>query len=297
MGSMGMMDADTMGQTGMGGAQSLDDIVNENWKAMRRRSVPVQYSADHGSMSESSMRRVSMMEFGDTSPHGQLDTYGFESPSAAMDSIIRSGNGFSKNEQSQRPADLMLNTQFPGQTPSYTSVPPGSAYASPLHQNNAMDIDMTSPYGNMGMSVGITDSNFNNLMGTDVTASNVYGSNHFESPLIGSPIHVDFKTGTESGQQPANLGVADQKEHFATPQAQSSSQDAHNSRNNSQSQSLPSNSRTQSSAFSNQSPANQGSATGQYGQEPQVRPMPPEAALAQIKFPWSTPTGMHFSIG
>ena len=61
----GDVDMMVMGQDGMGGGmaggQSLDDIVNQNAKAIRRQSMPHTFGGSPNHM-DPGMRRISMME-------------------------------------------------------------------------------------------------------------------------------------------------------------------------------------------------------------------------------------------
>ncbi|KAJ4983326.1 GATA zinc finger [Stagonosporopsis vannaccii] len=205
----GVMDlgAADMGTFGPGGTegQSLDDIVSQNDKANRRRSVPVyarqpshpQLQQQHSQQQHqhppsmhmtSPTRSMSMMSFGD--PNGAaMDDFAFDmSTAAGMDNMMRN-NAYSRPNANMQSADtLAIKTQFNNAaSPFSTMAAPGSNYASPIH--TAADLDMSmSPYPNhMSMPLEMDDS-LNSMMQTDM---NMFGSNQFNTQMIESPLNAN----------------------------------------------------------------------------------------------------------
>ncbi|KAF2466705.1 white collar [Lindgomyces ingoldianus] len=281
--------------------QSLDDIVSQNDKANRRRSMPVSYGTNQMQMGSPDNRRLSMMSFGDPAA-GNLGDFRFNmSPRTAMDSMMRNSSGFpqsSTEPQPERPSpnSLAINTQFSNQNSPYQPMPPpGSAYASPLHPNVSLDVDMTSPYPNaMSMPLDMTDPALG-IMGTDM---NMFSGSQFGNTMMDSPIAQEFASPlSPSDQNLANLQAPDQYGNGSmagggTPDVRSGIPSRTNSREQS---SARSNSRPQSEPHSSsQSIPTQMSASSLQVQEP-VAPPPPQDlnvdTFSQIKFPWTTPPG------
>ncbi|EOD48970.1 putative white collar protein [Neofusicoccum parvum UCRNP2] len=197
---MGVMGQDEMGPNMMVG-HSLDDIVNQNSKAMRRQSVPVHYTSGRQSDLETDMRRVSMMEFSGAAP-GQLDQFQFDPATAApnMDSLMSVGDGFARRnsgyQQRRRPSagDLSLDTRLHNAQQQYDNMAPPGSYASPLAPTTGLDMGMTSPYVSAGlsMSMDMQDPSLSMMNAGDGTPMQMYSQAQFASPLMGSPIGPDF---------------------------------------------------------------------------------------------------------
>lgn len=288
---------DDMSPYNMVGGQSLDDIVNQNTKAMRRRSVPIHYGANPTSMKEQEIRRMSMMDFTGAMSGGSLDNFQFDpSGNSSMGSIMRSGEQYSRppgDNIRQRPSagDLALNTQFPNQASPFTSMPaPGSTYASPLHLNAPLDMDMTSPYNANGlpMPLDMNDPSLSAMMGNDM---NLFTQPPFSSPITNSPVNQDFAASIQgTPQEPTNPTLQPPEQFGAgsestTPGIRSTMP----SRTNSQEQSVRSSSRPQSNPLLSQSSSNQISTTSTFGPEPPPQTQTTIEAVNRQKFPWVTP--------
>lgn len=299
---MGVMGQDEMGPNMMVG-HSLDDIVNQNSKAMRRQSVPVHYTSGRQSDLETDMRRVSMMEFSGAAP-GQLDQFQFDPATAApnMDSLMSVGDGFARRnsgyQQRRRPSagDLSLDTRLHNAQQQYDNMAPPGSYASPLAPTTGLDMGMTSPYVSAGlsMSMDMQDPSLSMMNAGDGTPMQMYSQAQFASPLMGSPIGPDFTdpmhpipdAGENAGPGSMDLNIAseatpelhrhDSQEQHSAPQ--SAPQSAHSSRpqngNMSQAQSVP-------------SPSHNGNTP--YGSE-RPQPIPNVTPMGQ-QLPWTTPPG------
>jgi len=210
MGQDGMPVPGTMG----GHGQSLDDIVSQNAKMIRRQSMPQGYgpsSHSHPHALNADMRRVSMMDYNSSSPLGEFQY----DPNAGMDSgAFTPGNvtpAASATVQQRRSQvnrsdshDLSLNTTFPNTTPNTYSamMPPNSAYASPAHPTTA-NLDMSameSPYLDHSMSMGMdygVDQNLNSAMSTDPMHMHLYNQTSFNpQSALSSPMHPAAAQGT-----------------------------------------------------------------------------------------------------
>ncbi|KAF2129756.1 blue light regulator 1 [Dothidotthia symphoricarpi CBS 119687] len=295
-------------------SQSLDDIVSQNNKANRRQSIPVYARAQHQHMHLQSpeSRRLSMLSFGDPNAR-DMDGFQFDmSPSTAMDGMMRTSTSFPRTASAMHnprntPAGLAINTQFANNTSPYGAMPaPPSAYASPMHPDVALDMDM-SPYPtNMNMPLDMDDSL--NMMPADM---NMYQNNQFNSPMMGSPLNPDVVRPMPVPRQDANMSAMQPRDRFksesqsATPEARSvSGPPAHLSRSSSQDQSsICSTSRPQSVQHSSSKGADfptQMSITSLKNQQPVAQN--PEIDLPRDKLdklqnlvnnnlPWATPQG------
>ena len=184
------------------GAQSLDDIVNQNAKELRRRSLSMSYG--RGDAMDSSIRRTSMLEFGGGSPEMegfQFDPAGAAGLDTSMQDISshRDSNGRTKRPP---PQDLSINTQF--QPQAFNSLRSAGSYASPLAVNSSLDVDVNSPYIT---SSGLPLSMDMNILGNDMAAMDMFGAQNFDSPMIGSPLQHNYTPSMMApGQDPGGGG-------------------------------------------------------------------------------------------
>ncbi|KAF2500535.1 blue light regulator 1 [Lophium mytilinum] len=275
-----------------GGGQSLDDIVNQNAKELRRRSMPVHYS-NNVSMDGQDHRRLSMMDFKGMQG-GVLDNYNFESPTTSnMDGIVRNGMPYpqqSNNAQTRRPSggDLALNTQFSHQQGWITTMaPPASPYTSPLHTAGPMDSELHSRYGpGPGLAIPLENDP---MMNNDI---NLYSQPQFASPMVTSPVSPDFGPTPRGLPRENSNSTIQTNDHFGpesgngTPDVQSSMP----SRPGSQEQGFRSNSQPESDPSSARNSANQIPTVSSFRPEPSrhlEKSLPPNNGL---KFPWRAPT-------
>jgi hypothetical protein len=283
------------------GAQSLDDIVNQNAKELRRRSMPLGYGQEQGDM-DSTIRRVSMMdmhqmmEFGNSSPNGPLTGYQFD-PSTSADLDRMNVDGAAADHevaQSRRQsnADLSINTQFQSQTPYGTNDPSGTVYPSPMAISSALDTDMNSPYISSGMPSAISMNMDMHMMGNDMQGSDLFTTPQYHgSPLMESPMHQNsYNSILGSTHDPGGGGMGSKD---AYPQIKD---------DNSTPEYLRNTSRTTSAENTTQSESRQGSGSAQPSglSTPQVpytspkRPAPhtgPPETINGVVLPWAAPPG------
>ncbi|KAK0650787.1 White collar 1 protein [Lasiodiplodia hormozganensis] len=297
---MGVMNQDDMNPNMVGG-QSLDDIVNQNSKAMRRQSVPMHYSSGRPADLEGDMRRVSMMEFSGATP-GQLDQFQFDPATAApnMDSMV--GDAFARRNhpyQRRRPSsgDIGIDTRLHNSQSYGNMVPPGS-YASPLAATSGLDMGMNSPYVSSGlpMNMDMTDPSLGMMNPGDTTPLNMFSQAQFASPMMGSPIGQDFTDSMQSMPDPggsAPPGSMDINVGSETPgmtpdirrrnsQDQSTTPSANSSR-------PPNGNMPQTQPFGGQSSGTNVSTP--YGGPERSQPLAHSGGTMGRPLPWTTPPG------
>ena len=299
------MNGDAINGFDMGEGQSLDSMVAQNDKDNRRRSMPVYARGPQQlNLASPNTRRLSMMNFGDPNS-AEMDEFQFDMPSGTMDNIMHPNNAFPRTtgdmQSDQLPAtDLAINTQFQGQASPFPQMGgPGSAYASPMHQKNSLDLDMSSYQNGMNMSLDMDDSL--NMMPSEM---NMFPGNQFHSPMLGSPITQDFVPPVPAPPQDNNTPSGQSQDQFKRPSLSNtpevkSGRSSFLSRAASQDQiSMRSNSRVQSDRHSSNSvPTRMTLASLQnqqpIGQDP-AQDLPKEVLNKQLQnynIPWSTPAG------
>ncbi|KAH9880148.1 hypothetical protein J1614_002174 [Plenodomus biglobosus] len=284
--------------------QSLDSIVAQNDKENRRRSMPV-YTRGPGpqmNMGSPDTRRLSMMNFGDPNG-GEMDEFQFDMSSTSMDNMMRSNTTFpqtSADMQNDRlpTSDLAVNTQFQGQnSPFSTMAGPGSAYASPMHQKDGLNLDMASYPNSISMSLDMDDSL--SMMPTEM---NMYPNTQFSTPMMDSPVSQEF-VGPLNAPHDGNVAQMRRPELFKhqssmslTPEARPGS--AMLSRSTSQDLSNRSGSRPQSDKHSSTSVPTRMSLTSLQAQQPIAQEPALDLSKDTIKkqfeksnFPTTAPAG------
>ena len=214
-----------MGQNGMGGmsgsmgGQSLDDIVNQNAKVMRRQSIPQQgYNSGHDNMDDDMRRTSSMMGYDGGGSANTMNNYSYTSNANLNQNGMMSGGATPAQSQHQRSQsrrlsqDLSLNTSFANNTQGYSAMmPPNSAYTqSPAHVQSGIDMSMNSPYvdPNIGMNMDFNvDQNLDTGMGSESMQLNMYNQQQFNQSMMNSPIHSQLQQSNtnarrSSGQDP-----------------------------------------------------------------------------------------------
>lgn len=197
-GSMGNLGAGN-GSAGGTGGQSLDDIVNENAKMMRRQSMPQGFGSSPHNINPD-MRRISMMDYGDGSP---VNFHYDPSPRYAQNTLPQgpstAGNQRAQAVTQQNPrressGDLSLETNFVG-TPqqNYSSMmPPNTAYTtSPAHAAPGVDVNMeNSPYLDTNLGMNIDYNADPNLSIPQASMQmNLYNQPQFNQQTLSSPMH------------------------------------------------------------------------------------------------------------
>lgn len=300
---MNVMGQDDMNPNMVGG-HSLDDIVNQNSKTLRRQSVPVHYGTGRPSEMETDMRRVSMLEFSGAAP-GQLDQFQFDPSTAApnMDSMMSVGDVFARRAsayQRRRPSagDLSLDTRLHNPQANYSNMVPPDSYASPLVPSTGLDVGINSPYVSSGlaMNMDMTDPSLGMMNPGDGTPVQMFSQAQFASPMMGSPITQDFADTMQHMPDPGRNGGPGNMDMNVGSDSQSVTPDLR--RPDSQEHSAPQSvhsgrpqnvSMAQSQSLVEPSPNSNGGSTP-YGPERPQSITPTVTPLGQ-QLPWTTPPG------
>lgn len=303
------MPADSLGaaasfQMGHQG-QSLDDIVSSNDKANRRRSVPV-YAANQMTMGSPDSRRFSSMNFG--APANQtMNDFQFDMTAAGIDSMLPTATfprttGELQNDRIPA-TDLAINTHFSQPNPNspFPNVANGgSAYASPLQHNGALDMDM-SPYPTaLSMSLDMNDPM--SMLPGDV---NMFPNSTFGPAMMGSPIAQDFPGPQASAPQDHTMAMQPRDSYRSesssvTPNARSNMPAQTNSQDQKsmRSEARPRNENRSNSHQPTQNATHMSKVSLENQQPIQLPPghqIPhqryEEASFAKSNLPWITPQG------
>ncbi len=278
---MGVIEGVDMSSSGIVGGHSLDDIVSQNAKEMRRQTMP--YGSEPSTI-DTDMRRISMMDFTGSSPGGPLENFTFEPTSAPnMDSIIRHSAPIRRHNSTphRRPAPLAaevpLNTQFAGSGTTYNGIAaPGPAYGASLAMTSPLDMDMASQYvaSNMPMPLDLTDSTMSGMM-NDASMS-IYSRQQFTSPTMASPMHQAFPSALAAPPPDMRTGSMEPKE-FTSPTRQKPLEEIQDSRSQGLQQSMQPQPLALQRSVASQSPTNQMSNLVM-NQEPQYQSEQPSGA-------------------
>lgn len=188
-----------LGQEGMTfGGQSLDEIVNQNAKAMRRQSLPHQYGGSQQPM-DPNLRRISMMEYGSASPSSSMGNYQFDTNAQLDMSSIMSGNGADAPDQRQHNPEqrreagnnLNVNTAF-ANSQAYNNLMSAASYQSPAHPQSGYDVSMDSPFLDtrlgMGMDYGVDQNLTPAAADGSMPQLSPFGQAQFNQSIVNSPM-------------------------------------------------------------------------------------------------------------
>ncbi|KAH0402584.1 hypothetical protein KCU89_g2997, partial [Aureobasidium melanogenum] len=180
--------------------QSLDDIVSQNAKLMRRQSMPQTYHPGQQQqqqpqatqpMDTDDPRRMSMMEFTGTSPTGPLESYQFNLPNSDMvdaTAYMAASQSNPSNLVRQSSAgggDMAMDNGFASASSFMPMMPPTSSYQSPANLSN-IDMDLNSPYINTPMhmsSLGYNSPSIDRPMP-------MYNHHSYHHGMMASPLHT-----------------------------------------------------------------------------------------------------------
>jgi len=290
---------DAMDPFDMAQAQSLDDIVAQNDKASRRRSMPLSYgSSTPLQMDSPDSRRLSMMNFGDPSMAAYGEFQFNMRNDQSMEGVMASNPTYPQTSAAPGPersgSDLAINTQFANQNAQYSNMPPpGSAFASPLHPNNSLDMDLSSPYhANMSMPLNVNDQTLA-MMNADM---NMFTQAQFHASMMESPVNQEFLNAMAGHPQDRSVSSFQNQNQFMTGQRSSANDTPSSlpSRNSNMGQDTG---RSTSRSHSSQSLTPQTSAPHQSATDSAVQSSQhdvPVDAFKQMKFPWTTPPGIDY---
>jgi hypothetical protein len=151
------------------------------------------------------------MEFTGSSPPGPLDSFQFDPlTTSTFDTSMTADlpaqiNGAPRARRASH-VGLSVNTQLPNQNFYGPMGPPGSAYASPMHVNGSLDMDLNSPYVTSSLPLSMDL----NMMGNDLSTVDMFGGPDFDSQMVGSPMHTTYAGSMMAPTQDPGGGVLDQ---------------------------------------------------------------------------------------
>jgi len=180
---------------------SLDDIVSQNAKLMRRQSMPQGFHPGQQQqqqqlpqtqpMDTDDPRRMSMMEFTGTSPTGPLESYQFSLPNSDMvdATAFMAANqvnpAMASRQSSTGGGDLAIDNGFASTSSYMPMMPPTSSYQSPANLSNNIDMDLNSPYINTPMHMSSLGYNSPNID----RPPPMYSHNSYHG-MMTSPLHT-----------------------------------------------------------------------------------------------------------
>ncbi|KAI9725087.1 MAG: hypothetical protein M1812_000363 [Candelaria pacifica] len=194
---MSMVSNDGMHTSTMIGGQTLDEIINQNNKELRRRQSVQQFNTAP-SHRESDSRRASMLEFG-SGDGGELAGFQFD-PSTGNDGMAMgrngtapSGQGSNNRGRRQSPGELALNTRFTNLGGGYGAIQPDSSYESPLHASNSLDLDVAGTYSasSLPMAMDFSTGQLHQVSG-DLASMDMYTHHNYQQGLTPTSIHPSF---------------------------------------------------------------------------------------------------------
>ncbi|SMR63369.1 unnamed protein product [Zymoseptoria tritici ST99CH_3D1] len=217
-----MSEGGMMGQ--VPGGQSLDDIVNQNAKMIRRQSMPLPQNFGNSSTSHpqhlnADMRRISMLDYGSQSPannfhydnNTSMDQTGFSSGNVASGNVTPAAPSQQRSSSMNRRRSgtgMSLEADYNGQNYGNLMSSNAGYGQSPVHPSNTMDMGMASPYldTNMGMNMDYgVEQNLGDSMPMGMYAPPQFNQNpslsspmHSTSPHQGTPHSVKDATGGNS---------------------------------------------------------------------------------------------------
>ncbi|KAF4549824.1 PAS domain-containing protein 1 [Elsinoe fawcettii] len=194
MGNVNGMNSPAMMQ-----GQSLDDIVDQNSKMIRRQSMPQQFSRQRSHTDMGGMGN--MIEFSSGSPAGALENFNFD-PSTSLEQdnsgnlvprIQQPGRTHLKKQHSAQNLSSM-GSPYPPQLNSAYSSMMNSNYQSPAHGGGNVDMDMNSPFVNQQMGMNMDqfgDSHLTPMNSTGANQLSAYSNpSPYQTSMMNSPMNV-----------------------------------------------------------------------------------------------------------
>ena len=180
----------------MMGGQSLDEIVNQNAKTIRRQSMSQSYGDVVGGDMDSEMRQMPMMDY------GVVSNLEFDATSPMHQGGITPGDG-TKMARHQQPRaldggqsqDLGLNTSYGNSALDFGTMASSNTGYNPSptrHQQNPMGMCTNSQYFDPGLGMRMNyelDSGLGSTVGEGVQQVNLYGQPQYTSTMLSSPVH------------------------------------------------------------------------------------------------------------
>lgn len=189
-----LLNMDSMDAATVLGEQSLDDIINETTKEMRRRrSLPSQYSNNPAGLDDD-MRRVSIMEFMGAGSGGPLDAFHFN-PSSSNNSGMIVAPSFAQDQTGLPERKVPPNQMHYGQPgsgyPGMRSAS-GSAYSSPMHQAQGLAMNIPGNYMPSTLSMQFQPCDLDQDVNVSQRPQSIYSHSQFPITTLTSPIQQDY---------------------------------------------------------------------------------------------------------
>ena len=213
---MGMMGPGSMGDAGIIGGQTLDEIITLNTKEIqRRRSYQQHYGLPRSTPDmELDPRRSSMLEFGSGSSN-ELEGFQFDpSPVPINHSVPRGGIAQRRLESQQARRresgdSLVLNTQFQDLGNGFNAISQSPVYQQPLNPAEPLDLDVAGTYApqNIGLDIGFSAAGLDSDGTGDVMHMSMYSQPNFASTLSTSPIRQHIPAALRGQTQDSGTGA------------------------------------------------------------------------------------------
>lgn len=187
------------------GGQSLDEIVSQNAKMIRRQSMPQGFGANAAqNLDPESMRRISMLEYGNASP-SVMHNFQYDPNAGGM---TPSSHRRAQSANMRENGDLSLNTTFGNNAQYNAMMAQNSPYAgTPNHPSSGLDMGMKNNFldNSVGMNMDYTvdSGNVPGGMSANAMQMNLYGQPQFNQATMNSPMHPAGSQGT-----PQNGGMS-----------------------------------------------------------------------------------------
>ncbi len=239
---MSMISTDGMHTSTVIGGQTLDEIISQNNKELRRRQSVQQFNTAP-SNPESDSRRASMLEFG-SGDGGELADFQFD-PSTGHDNMAMGRNGHASSahgnndrRRQQSMSELALDTRFTNLGGGYGALPSESSYESPMHASNSMNLDVAGTYSasSLPMAMDFSTGPLHQVDNGDLASMDIYAQHNYQQGLTPTSIHPSFPRmmhgppedpgGGNSGMQEL-LGESDERDQVPSGPMPAQSQTRH----------------------------------------------------------------------
>ena len=217
---MSMMAPGSMGDPGMIGGQTLDEIINQNNKEMqRRRSYHQQYGTQRSGQ-DSDLRRASMLEFG-PGTNSDLEGFQFDPASVQNSNGIGRGQGIAQRRleshrarRRQSDENLVLNTQFQDLGSGFNTITQSPVYQQSLNPSEALNLDVAGTYmpQNLPMGMDYSAGGLAPDISGDVTPLNMFSQSNFAPSLTTSPIQQNLSNTIRGPTQDPGGGLISNRE-------------------------------------------------------------------------------------
>lgn len=231
---LGLIGPNGLDASGMGGAQTLDEMISQNHKEyQRRRSYNQMQSYAPGRASQDpDPRRSSMLEFGSGSSN-ELDGFQFDPiPNQPAPSMHRAGHMAQRridgpSARRREPAEtLALTTHFTHLNSNYSPIPTSSPFGQTLNPAEPMGLDMASNYmsNNMLMGLDYSAGGMDNEDNGDITSISMFPPGSYAANATSSPLDQNMSNSMRGpAQDPGGGNVnghggPDQRENLPTVQ-------------------------------------------------------------------------------